>query len=170
MEYDEPQENHENYDDDYGYSDGHVNIKFLPFWDRGLEKYEKTINLIISDKDDYYSSCSPQYIIATEKLFPKKLFKCKISKKCKYETNRVSNLTRHQRVCAKNSVQTEQSKQMVYGEQESVMTDLINYGFVGAEHGQFRQKYWATFDIECLETPINSDDETGRKLVKDIIF
>ena len=74
---------------------------YKPIWIRKEQVYEKTIQLIITDEEDfYYGVAEPQFALAgNPKLFKKKIF-CK-NGNCRYGTVHTYDLLRHEKLCKK---------------------------------------------------------------------
>ena len=57
-------------------------------------------------------------------------FICDVNPKCKYKTDRKANLVRHKAKCIKMSLKTVTCKQKAYGDDETVLTKMVNKKFI----------------------------------------
>ena len=114
---------------------------------------DKAIKLIVNDREFFEEGGAEYRLLANEKLFVN-LHKC-TTKGCGFADFKKFVVVRHQKSCTSEYEVT--TKQLCYGNPESMLEKGIRLGYLPKECKNFRQKYLATFDIECLETDFDGD-------------
>ena len=115
-------------------------------------KHEKTLNILlknplpqtsIGEIDDFY-------LIQSVKLLPK-LYVCTKTKKCKYDTYDKFSFTRHLQTCGISNVKVVECQQWAYGNDESVVAEMVKMEIVPPEALNYRNNLLCTWDIETME-------------------
>ena len=66
-----------------------------------------------------------------------------------YYTARSDNLKRHEKICTNEQQIIDQ--QVAYGEDKSLILELVNLGYLPTEALQFRKRFFTAYDIETVE-------------------
>ena len=82
----------------------------------------------------------------------KKIFCRKNPDSCAFWCHKAYDLERHEQTCIDQPVI--QAKLKVYGNQYSIMDDLVNQKLLPEKFRKYSHSYIATFDIETLEKPV----------------
>ena len=117
--------------------------------------FDKTVNIMALEPlpETMNGEINNFAIINDSKLLPK-LLECSITPGCRYSTYKTSDFNKHQKICGKSNVQIIKCKQVTYGDNRSVLQEMVKKEIVPPEALLFRNNKMATWDIETLEVPI----------------
>ena len=133
------------------------NKLMVPVFKPVKQKYVKTINLLINHADSWVSGNMNMSLIVNDRYITK-MYICDQHPKCKFKTERYHNFTRHREKCWNISTQKIVSRQKIYGDNRGDIEQLIELGYLPSEAVTYRQKYIFSFDIECLITDRDPDE------------
>ena len=118
--------------------------------------FPKTINIMLSSVPESERQEFENFeIIQDKKLLPQ-LLVCDVLPDCRFSTYKIYVMERHKKVCAKINVQTQKCKQTAYGDNKTVLSEMVKRGIVPAEALTYRNNKFSTWDIETIEVPIES--------------
>ena len=116
-------------------------------------EYDQKIDLVIKDRSFFDSDQGQYFFLANDKLFLT-VYKCQ-TLKCSFESLHKRDFNTHQKQCDGKTRIT--SKQVAYGDPETLLEFGVRMNFLPEEARHFRQRYIVTFDIECLESDFEGD-------------
>ena len=94
-------------------------------------------------------------VIVSSKYMPK-LLKCTVLKNCAYETYHKSNFVRHCKKCEQIGQKQIICRQRSYGDEKTVISEMVEDRILPVEMLKYRNYYHATFDIETIENKIHT--------------
>ena len=97
-------------------------------------------------------------IINHDSLLPKRYI-CDKTPGCKYNTMNKQTFTKHQRTCGISNIQQVKNKQESYGDDKSVIKEMISLKLIPEEALSYRNFMLATWDIETIEEKISLCDK-----------
>ena len=107
-------------------------------------------------------------LLIDEKLLPR-IYVCDKMKNCRFSSNRKSTFDRHRKACGNFNVKKIICKQKSYGDNENILKDIANAGYIPFEALDYKNFTLCTWDIETLENRYsNSAPKFGMVLEADL--
>ena len=88
-------------------------------------------------------------------LLPK-MYICEKTKGCKYSTEIKQNFQKHEKICGISNVQTFKCEQISYGDDKSIIKEMIFKKLIPIEAINYQNNLLATFDLETIEEKLVS--------------
>ena len=105
------------------------------------KKYDTKIRIGLDENDEYYWLPNTELTVESKP--------CQATDLCNYNSKIEKNLHRHEQTCTDEATVT--SKQTCYGEPKSLMKEIVSYGLLDKSYLEYRQEFFATYDLETLE-------------------
>ena len=120
-----------------------------------LRKFPEILNLMAFDAvpETLNGEIENLGIIQSDRYLPK-LLTCNKLKACKFSTYHRSNFIRHTERCGIFNVKQIKCKQTAYGNDDSILKQMVVKGIIPPEALTYRNNFHATFDLETLEVKI----------------
>ena len=117
--------------------------------------FSSTINLMMSGPlpDTKNGLIENFSLINDEKLLPK-FYVCEKTKGCRYTSYSRQSFDRHSAICGISNVKQIRCKQVAYGDDSSVLKEMVGRQLIPNCALQYRNTTLATWDIETIEEPL----------------